>query len=141
VRRKKPAGQIDHDFWQKELQTMAQKICTILQLAGQPVTRESFLAFAASLPLSQSDLFCDQWKRKFCYHCMNRLYERTKGTEREEEGRELTWHFARDFVNSCDPYKRHLMTVLRGVLRGLYLDRTPALYQRFVLIHAHPANN
>jgi hypothetical protein len=141
VRRKKPRGSVNHEFRQGEYRTMVQNICAVLRLAQEPVTPANVMAFAGSLPLSESQLRGRMWRYTFCFRCLKKAYDRTEGTKREKQFNDLFGCCIYDFMNRSDCFKRHRLAVLLGVLGGLSLDGTPGLYQCLIRMHARATRN
>ena len=125
----------------KNYQKLAQNICTALRMAAEPVTPENIMAFAASLPLSDHDINCPEWRAKYCNRCLHKAFENTPETERDGLYFNLLRYFAHDFVNSSDSYKQDLINAILGLLDGLSLDSPLGLYQRLTQEQEHPPNN
>lgn len=122
-------------------QTMAQNICTVLRMAAEPVTPKTVMAFVASLPLSEHDINCAEWRAGYCNLCLYKAFENTPESERYGRFHELLCYFANDFVRSSDFHKQDVMDAMLGILGGFALDATLGLYHHLLRLHQRPPTN
>lgn len=120
---------------------MAQNICTVLRMAAEPVTPKTIKAFAASLPLSDHDIYCPAWRAKYCNLCLYKAFQNTPESERDGLFYELLCYFVQDFVKSSDFHKQDVTNAMLGLLDGLSLDATPGLYHQLLRLHERPPTN
>jgi hypothetical protein len=111
-----------YEFWRDGCRALAQNVCAVLHLAGEPLTRQSIAAFTDGIPLSRDDLHSDRWRETLCSRCLAKAHANAKGTEREPQLQRLGEYFVLRFVERGYHDNRMLIDAFNGILGGMTLD-------------------
>jgi hypothetical protein len=109
-------------FWRDGCRTMAQNICAVLRLAGEPVTPANVMQFAETLPHRRFDLESDSWRREYCSQCLMKAWEAASGAKAVRRHDALFAYFFSYFVDRSYPSQVMLKDAIVGILGGLTLD-------------------
>ena len=109
-------------FWRDGCRTMAENICKLLRLAGEPVTRERIVAFLSTLPRRPNDLASELWQNGYCFACLEKAQDNMPPEDRGTQELGLGGYFLCYFVDRSYLRQALVIDAFLVILGGLTLD-------------------
>ena len=112
------------EFWREGCGTTAAAICSLLRMAGEPVTPLSVARLAESLPRSKYDVYPGGgWALwSYCGECVRAAGARQAGAATRAELDCVCDHLLRHFPGRAPHAKEGVIDSIVGVLRGCEFD-------------------